>query len=175
MTTGAGAFLFTLPNLVPAGLEPRDDPAEVTEFAGFLVWFTFALEPLFMDVPIDRPMSEVFREALPLLLELKAGCLAIVEVLVPKVRDPCEPEGSLVEFGRPMRDDPLELVPVRFGILVDGVIGTPIRVRLFELTAGCLAVVEVDGFLTTTCLPVRERELLIELVSSCLDEVEVDG
>lgn len=182
MTTGAGAFLFTLPNPVPAGLEPRDGLAEATGFAGFSVRFTFALESLVMGVPIDRPMSEVFREALLLLLELTAGCRAIIEEFVSKVREPCELEGSMVEFGRPLRDDPLELVPVWLGFLIDGEIGSPRRVRLFELTAGCLAMVEVDGVLTVICLPIRERVLrckvfcgLFELVTGCLDEAEVDG
>ena len=98
-----------------------------------------------------------------------------MEELVPEVRDPRAPEGSLVEFGRPMRDDPLELVPLRFGFLVDGVMGPPRRVRLLELTAGCLAVVEVDGFRVVVFLPIRERELLFELVTGCLDETEVEG
>lgn len=82
------------------------------------------------------------------------------------VRGAKELEGSLVVIVRPMRDDLrkesrvlLELVPLRLGLLVTGVDGSPGRVRLLELAAGCLAIVEVDGFLAVICLPIRERVL----------------
>lgn len=54
------------------------------------------------------------------------------------------------------------VVVLRLGLLVGCEIAPPIRLRLFELVAGCLVVVEDDGLLVT-CLPVRELELL-ELV-----------
>lgn len=90
---------------------------------------------------------------------------------MPWVRDPRELEGSLVVIVRPMRDDLrkesrvlLELVSLRLGLLVTGEDGSPGRVRLFELAAGCLAIVEVDGSLAVICLPILER-VLFELVS----------
>lgn len=154
--------------------------------AGFRVKFPPTLDV--MGVPIDRPIPVVFRETLPVLLELAAGCLAIVEELV----DPKEPEGSLVEFGRPMRDDTLEPVLreesiglLRPGLVVDGVIGPPRRVRVSELTAGCVTIVEVDGSLAVIFLPIRDCELLLALIeilllcpcseAGCLDAMEFDG
>ncbi|MFC1636651.1 hypothetical protein ACFL5Z_17620 [Planctomycetota bacterium] len=128
-------------------------------------------------MPIGLLIPDVFREALLLLfvliLELAVGCFAIGE-LAPVVRGSCEPAGFLAVIERLMRDDLLELVLLRLGLLdADG--GSPGRVRLFELTAGCLAVVEVDGFLVLICLPIRERELVFEFVAGCLDVAEFEG
>jgi hypothetical protein len=138
--------------------------------AGFCALYVSVLGFLVVGVPIDRPMSEVFREVRlrsavgGRLLEPASGSFAIVEA-----------EGSLVVIGRPMRDDPFELVSVWPGFFVAGVIGSPIRERLFELTAGCVAVLEVDGLVTVICLPIRERALLFELVSGCREDAEVEG
>lgn len=123
-----------------------------------------------MGVPIDRPMSEVFREVRPLPpvggkpLELAAGCLAIVEA-----------EVSLLVIGRSMRDEPFKPVSVRSGLLVGDVIGLPIRERLFELAAGCIAVVGVEGLVAEICLPIRECALLFELASGCRGDAEAEG
>lgn len=137
--------------------------------AGFNARYVSVPGLLVMGVPIDRPISEVFREVRlrpavgGRLLELVSGNLAFVET-----------EGSLVVIGRPMRDDRFELVPVWSGLFVAGVIGSPIRERLFELTADCHAVEEVDGLVTVICLPIRERALLIELVSGCRGDAEIE-
>lgn len=75
--TGLGAFLFTLPNPVPAlrfispwraaVSEPREGLAEAMGAVGFRVWFALPLELCVMGVPIDLPMSDVFLDARPLL------------------------------------------------------------------------------------------------------------
>lgn len=90
--TGVGAFLFTLPNPVPAGLEPRDGLAEATESVDFRIWYASILKSVVAGVPIDLPISDVFREVLLLLIELileldfgelgraAAGCSAVGEV-----------------------------------------------------------------------------------------------
>ena len=146
-----------------------------------------------LGFPIDLSISEDFLEILllpivperlwvdrsalfELILELAAGCFATGE-LVSVVRDPIESEGFLAVIERPMRDELLELVRLRLELLVDPLRadGSSIRVWLFELAAGCSAVVEVEGFLTMICLPIRERVLLVELVADRLRDIELVG
>lgn len=131
-----------------------------------------------------------------LILEPAAGCFAIEE-LVSVVRRSRELEGFWAAIERPIRDDLrresrglLELVRFRLGLLVvDGGSSRLARPFEFELTAGCLAVVEVDGFRVVIFLPIRKRvlprkascgrfELVIPprpLVMPDLSDVEFEG
>jgi len=157
VTTGVGAFLFTLPDperaLRPtspwraSGLEPCDGLAEAPVSVGLRDRFAPIPDPPETEGLIAPPISDVFLEARPRLFEL----------ILPLVL----PEESAE--------------PLRLGLLVGCVIDPPIRLRLFEPVAGCLAIVEVDDFLVVICLPIRERVLLFEPVAGCLVETEFEG
>jgi hypothetical protein len=101
---------------------------------------------------------------------LVVGCLVATEErdvgefsrVLSEVRDSSVPEGFLAVIERPMRDDVREsrglLEPVPFRLKP-----SPRR------AAGCLVVVDVDGFLEVICLPICERERVVTV----FDELEL--